>query len=137
QARLGQLPEGIGNLRHAAASYERLASTASGVPEYKHGLRPYDWHNHGKNYLSLADALTLAGNAQEAQVAVDRSVRIHEKLVVDFPGMPAFWEALFWGYRDRGNLAWDAGQLQLAEQAYQRTLDVGEKLLDHNFDRFL
>jgi serine/threonine protein kinase len=129
QARRGQVPQGIGNLREAVGCLERLSSNTSDLPEYQHGLRPWDWHNFGAFYLDLAHVLARTGDLRGAQGTLDRAIRIHEKLVYDFPRMPEFRESLFSEYRDRGDLWWKASQSQLAEQAYQQALAVGENMI--------
>jgi tetratricopeptide (TPR) repeat protein len=100
-----------------------------GLPEYQHVFGPFDWHNVGCVYRTLAQSLGQDGKLKEAESAFAQAIRIHEKLVFDFPRTHHYWIALFHDYREQGILCWTRGRKDQADQVYQRAQELGERMV--------
>src|SRR5262249_48589932 len=101
----------------------------TGLPEYQHDLDPFSWHNCGNTYRALANCLGQTGRAEEADSAIAHAIRIHQKLVADFPHTHHYWTALFRDYRDQGTLCWRSGRKDQADDPYKRTQELGERMV--------
>jgi tetratricopeptide (TPR) repeat protein len=104
QQAAGNWVEAAENYRKAIAARERLTPDTSGVPEYQHDLDPFHWHNLGNDYRNLGTTLGHLGKIEEAEAVFARAIRIHDKLVADFPNTGHYWRALFRDYRDQGTM---------------------------------
>jgi tetratricopeptide (TPR) repeat protein/tRNA A-37 threonylcarbamoyl transferase component Bud32 len=142
----GDWVEAAENYRKAVAAFERITPDTSGLPEYQHDLPPFYWHNFGSNYRDLGTTLGHLKRFEEAIAAFDRAVRIHAKLVADFPSFLSYWHALFRDYFDRGTMHWAGGQSREADQAYGQAVEFGDRmsaafypgdLLEGGYARFL
>jgi tetratricopeptide (TPR) repeat protein len=120
--------EAADNYRKAAAAFGHLTPDASGVPEYQHGLLPFYWHNLGDDYRNLGTVLGHLQRIAEAEAAFAGAVRIHAKLVADFPEVGHYWTALFRDYRDRGTMLWTCGRAREADQAFGQAHELGERM---------
>jgi len=118
--------EAADSYRVAIAAYQRLAPDSSGLPEYQHGLVPFDWNNFGDFYRQFGGALRHIGLTEDAEEAFRQAIRIHQKLVADFPTTSHHSVALLRDYRDQGRLFWACGRLREAEHAYGQLVDVGK-----------
>jgi serine/threonine protein kinase len=130
QRQSGKWVEAAENYRKAVAAYERLTTNASGLPEYQHDLQPFYWHNLGNIYRNLGTTLGHLRRIEEAEAAFARAVRIHTKLVEDFPNTSHYWHALFRDYRDEGTMLWSRGQSRAADRAYDQTLEFGNRMIE-------
>jgi tetratricopeptide (TPR) repeat protein len=120
--------EAIENDRKAIASYERLAKYAAAEPEYQHGLTPWDWHMLARCYGHLCELLAQASDFQEAEKAVERSVRIYIRITEDFPSMPDFWIGLAESYNKFGELYARCGKQPEAETEFRKASKIRESL---------
>jgi tetratricopeptide (TPR) repeat protein len=126
---LGRAPEAVENCLKAIGAIEKLGPDAMGLPEYQHVFGPSEWRNVGNMYRTLAQSLGQAGRLEEADSAFARAIRIHEKLVKDFPGTHHYWIALFHDYREQGTLYWTRGRKDQADQTHQRAQELGERMV--------
>jgi serine/threonine protein kinase len=137
--------EAAENYRNAIATYRHLTPDTSGLPEYQHDLPPFYWHNLGDSYRQLGIALGLVKRYEEAAPAFASAIRVHDKLVADFPTVEPYWTALFRDYRDQGTMFWVFGRSREADQAHTQALEFGKRMvaafppenLPDDFGRFL
>jgi serine/threonine protein kinase/tetratricopeptide (TPR) repeat protein len=130
----GSLLEAENYYREAIAAYEKLVPDASGVPEYRHDLMPFSWHNLGNCYRELGITLARAKKVEEAKTAFARALAIHEKLIDDFPALGQFWIAAFRDHRSRSAAFWAAGQDRASDEAHREARKFIDRF-DANFSR--
>jgi tetratricopeptide (TPR) repeat protein len=128
EQQLGNWVEAADNYRKAAAAFAHLTPHPSGAPEYQHDLLPFYWHNFGDNYRNLGTVLGHLQRLEEAEAAFTAAVRIHAKLVADFPEVGHYWTALFRDYRDRGTMFWACGRSREADQAFGKAHELGDRM---------
>jgi eukaryotic-like serine/threonine-protein kinase len=119
----GNWSEAAENFRKAIAALNRLTPDSSGLPEYQHHLPPFFWHNLGNDYRELSTCLGELKRVEEAESAIAQAIRIHAKLVDDFPTAQQYWTALFRDYRDKGTMYWSRGRFVEADHAYGLALE--------------
>jgi serine/threonine protein kinase len=124
----GNCPEAVESYQKAIAAFQKLTPDSSGQPEYQHDLQPFYWHNLGNCYRDLGSTLGLLDRVEEAKSAFATAIRIHAKLVADFPTALHFWTALFRDYRDTGTMFWARGRTREADQAYCRASEFAERM---------
>jgi serine/threonine protein kinase len=123
----GNWEEAADNYRKAIAAYQPLTPDSSGLPEYEHDLAPFFWHNLGNSCRDLGSTLGQLKRFDEAEAAFAKAIRIHAKLVVDFPTAGAYSTALFRDYRDKGTMFWARGKSHEANQALSQARDFVER----------
>jgi serine/threonine protein kinase/tetratricopeptide (TPR) repeat protein len=141
----GNSKEAAENYRKAIAAMQRLTPDSSGLPEYEHDLKPFWWHNLGNSCRGLGCTLGQLKRLDEAEAAFAQAIRIHAKLVADFPTAAAYYTALFRDYRDKGTMFWARGKSHEASQAFSEARDFAERTaaafppeeLTHDFPLFL
>jgi tetratricopeptide (TPR) repeat protein len=124
----GNWVEAAENYRKAVAAFEPLTRDSSGLPEYQHDLPPFFWHNFGNDYRDLGTTLGHLKRIEEADAAFAKAIRIHAKLVADFPKTGHYWKALFRDYRDQGTMHCAHGHSREANQAYGQAVDCGDRM---------
>jgi serine/threonine protein kinase len=125
----GHCLEAVKNYRMAITTYQRLTPDPSGLPEYEHDLDPFYWHNFGNTYRDFGTTLGQITTSEDPDSAFAKAIRIHSKLVADFPTSGAYWTALFRDYQDKGTMFWAHGQTREADQAYGDALKFGDRLV--------
>jgi tetratricopeptide (TPR) repeat protein len=128
QQEVGNWIDALGNYHRAVAAYEQVTPGPSSVPEYEHGLRPFDWHNLGNMYRSLGTALGHLECLGDAEAAFFKAIRVHAKLVADFPKTGHYWRALSRDYWAKGTTFWACGQSRQAALAYGEALEFGDRM---------
>jgi tetratricopeptide (TPR) repeat protein len=126
---LGRAPEAVELCRKALDVIQQLVPDRLGLPEYQHALGPYEWHDVGVLYRTLGQSLGHAGKLKEAESAFAQAIRIHKKLVADFPKTHHYWLALFNDYLAQGMLCWTRGRKDQVDQAYQQAQELGERMV--------
>jgi tetratricopeptide (TPR) repeat protein len=127
--RAGCFQEAAENYRKAIAVYQKLTPDSSGLPEYKHDLQPFFWHNLGNSYRGLGKTLGQWGKLEDAKDALAQALRIHEKLIADFPTTSHFWIAVFRDYGEQATLFWTGRQARAADEAHRRAQEFGDRML--------
>jgi serine/threonine-protein kinase len=79
-------------------------------------------------YFRMGYGSNILGRKEQALPAYRRAVEILEKLVADFPTVPAYRHDLANCHGNLGNLWAGMRQWSMAEPAYQRALELREKL---------
>jgi tetratricopeptide (TPR) repeat protein/tRNA A-37 threonylcarbamoyl transferase component Bud32 len=128
QQQTGRWVEAVESYRKAIGAYERLSPDTAGLPEYEHHLDAFHWHNLGNFYRDLGTILAHLKRFNEAEAAFVKAVRIHGKLVADFPATGHYWRALFRDYRDKGTMLWAHGQSRQADQSYAQAVQFGDRM---------
>jgi serine/threonine protein kinase len=123
----GRLPEAVKHYRNAIATYHKLTPNSTGLPEYQHHLPAFDWHNLGNTYRYLGKVLGQMGELEGASEAFAQALRIHEKIVTDFPKALHYWVAQFRDYRDQGTMFWMSRQVRQADEAYRHAEGIVER----------
>jgi eukaryotic-like serine/threonine-protein kinase len=80
-------------------------------------------------YVRMGRGCVALGRQEEAASAFRRALDLQEKLVADFPGVPAYRRDLANSHNNLGALWADEGHPLKAEAAFRRALDLQEKLV--------
>jgi tetratricopeptide (TPR) repeat protein len=125
----GNWSEAVENYRKAIDAHRPLTPDPSGLPEYQHYLTPFLWHNLGNSYRGLGVSLGELKSVEEAESAFAQAVRIHDRLVEDFPTAEQYWTALFRDHRDSGAMYWARGRSGKADRAFGQALKSAERMV--------
>jgi tetratricopeptide (TPR) repeat protein len=122
--RSGQRGEAIGRTRQAAAILERLTRDYPDVVDYSFEL--------GGTLGNLGTSLSNNSNGEEADAILRRAGVVFQQLLQAHPDIPQYANDLAINERHRADLL--ARLLKRpadAEKAYQRAIDIGQKLVTH------
>jgi len=84
-------------------------------------------HDLARSYNNLGELLKSTQPA-ESEKSTRRAIEIYEKLVSDVPDVPAYRQALAASLSNLGFILVSTGQAPAAEAAYNRAIDIDEKL---------
>jgi eukaryotic-like serine/threonine-protein kinase len=123
----GRLPETIECLRKAVEVIQPLAKNIHAASPYQQGLRAWDWFKVACAQQSLGRLLRKTGRCDEARISLQQAIRIHERLVADFPESVPYSANLQGDYGELGNVEHACGRTAEAEQAFRKALQLAEQ----------
>ncbi|MCY2959004.1 MAG: protein kinase [Planctomycetota bacterium] len=113
-----RIPEGVTHLEESVSFLERY-----------HALVPSDTHGREKLMtarINLANGRIAGGDAEGARALSQLAVEAGEELVRDFPDVPSYQTDLAIAHMQLFVHAYRAGDLELAEDHIERTIDLQE-----------